>query len=193
MKKIKFHICKIVGGFFLIFALTESCFGQANPALDSIKNSITEQHKLLARSKGTWMGEASVWFSPGKPPISSTSVLKNHMDANGRFLISEIEGNVTGAGKPFTGVRITGYDPVRQVFTRAMIQDGNPGVVMEGPWDEASKSITMSYKQFDIRGIERSLKEVYTFVDEDTEILEIYDVADGKDLRFLKVVWTRKK
>ena len=76
-----------------------------------------------------------------------------------------------------------------------MIQDGNPGVVMEGKWDEITKSFTMNYKQFDNKGIENSFREVYTFVDEDTEILEIYrtQTADGKDFRFLKVVWSRKK
>lgn len=193
MKKMKIRICCAVGVHFFVFILPASCFGQGNLALDSIKNNISIEHKLLARSKGKWTGEASVWFSVNKPPLSSTSVLKNYMDATGRFLISEIEGNITGAGRPFIGVRITGYDPVRKVFTRAMIQDGNPGVVMEGKWDEATKSISMLYKQFDNNGDENSLKEIYTFVDENTEILEVYktDTTNGGNFRLLKVVWKR--
>lgn len=180
---------------FLILLAATSSFGQSNAALDSVKNSISEQHKMLARANGTWTGEASLWFAPDKPPIKSTSKLTNHMDANGRFQISEIEGNVTGAGQPFTGVRITGYDAVRKVFTRAMLQDLSPGVVMEGAWDESKKSFSMPFKQVDASGKERSLKEVYTFVDADTEILEIYDTkpAQGKEFRILEVVWRRNK
>lgn len=195
MKKIRQQICKTVSVIFLFTVFTSISFGQSNPILDSIKKNVTPEHELLARSKGMWTGVASVWISADKPPLTSTSVLNNHMDVTGRFLISEIEGNVTGAGRPFTGVRITGYDPGRKLFTRAMIQDGNPGVVMEGKWDEATRSFTMNYKQFDNNGNENSLREVYTFVDENTEILEIYrtQTADGKDFRFLKVIWSRKK
>ncbi|NJN33703.1 MAG: DUF1579 domain-containing protein [Saprospiraceae bacterium] len=195
MKNIMLQISKAASATFLISLFTASGFGQTNPGLDAIKNNVTGEHKLLARSIGTWTGDASVWYSADKPPISSASMLKSYMDANGRFQISEIEGNVTGTGKPFTGVRLTGYDPVRKVFTKAMIQDGNPGVVMEGKWDEATKSTTMYYKQFDNNGMENSLKEVYTYVDENTEILEIYktNTTNGKDFRVLKVVWKRKK
>lgn len=113
---------------------------------------------MLAQSNGTWTGEASLWFVPHKPPIKSMSMLTNHMDANGRFQISEIEGNVIGAGKPFTSVRITWYDPVRKVFTRAMLQDQAPGVSMEGVWDENTKSFSMPFNQVDGNGKRKKLK-----------------------------------
>jgi hypothetical protein len=175
--------------------LAQPLFGQTTANSGSAASIITEQHKILSRSNGTWTGEATVWFSPDRPPVTSTSILTNHMDSNGLFQISEIKGNITGGGRPFTGVRITGYDTVRKVFTRAMLQDGSPGVAMEGKWDEATKSFSMPFKQTDKSGKEKSLKEVYTFVDEDTEILEIYDTASpiGKEFRILKVTWHRKK
>lgn len=184
----------VAKSLFFIF-LTQSLFGQTNVNSGPAASAVTEQHKMLARSNGTWTGEATVWFSSDKPPVTSTSILTNHMDSNGLFQISEIKGNVTGGGRPFTGVRITGYDAERKVFTRAMLQDGSPGVVMEGKWDEATKSFSMPFKQTDRSGKEKSLKEVYTFVDEDTEILEIYDtnLASGNEFRILKVTWHRKK
>ena len=80
-------------------------------------------------------------------------------------------------------------------FTRAMLQDGAPGVAMEGVWDESKKSFSMAFKQVDASGKERSLKEVYTFVDEDTEIFEIYDTepTQDKDFRILEIEWRRDK
>jgi hypothetical protein len=153
-------------------------------------------HKMLARSNGTWIGKATMWFSPdAQPGDGGTSMLTNKMAMDGLYQISQIKGN-PGTGKPWTGLRITGYDNERKVFTRAMIGDGLPGVSMEGFWDEATKSITMPFKQVDLStGKERNLNEVYKIIDEDTEILEIYgsDPKTKKEFKMLNVKWTRKK
>jgi len=77
-----------------------------------------------------------------------------------------------------------------------MIGDGNGGVAMEGAWDEATKSITMPFRQVDrSTGKLRSLKEVYKIVDENTEILEIYDIypKTEKEFKVLNIIWTRNK
>lgn len=183
----------ILKSLFFIF-LSNALFAQTNINSVSAAGAVTEQHKMLARSNGTWIGEALVWYAPDKPPITSTSLLTNYMDSNGLFQISEVRGNVTGGGTPFTGIRITGYDTVRKVFTRAMIGDGSPGVAMEGKWDEATKSFSMPFTKTDESGKEKKLKEVYTFVNGDEEILEIYDMAvsaNAKAFRVLKVTWRR--
>lgn len=154
-------------------------------------------HKMLARSNGTWMGKGIMWFSPGGPPIDGgTTTLSNTMAMEGLYQISEIKGKPT-KGNPWTGLRITGYDDERKVFTRAMIGDGTSagGVAMEGTWDEATQSIIMPFKKRDSStGKERNFKEVYKIIDENTEILEIYgtDQKTGKEFKILNVKWTRK-
>lgn len=157
---------------------------------------LTEQHRMLARSNGTWTGEVTLWFAPGQPPLKSTSRLRNYMSADGLYQISEVMGNINGEGKPFSGLRITGYDSVRNVFTRAMIGEDSPGVAMEGKWDEASKSFSMPFVKKQASGKESLLREVYTFLNDDEEILEIFDtaaVSDGKEFRMLKIIWRREK
>lgn len=156
-----------------------------------------EFHKMLARSNGTWIGEATLQFSPDALPINGgTSILINTMVMGGLYQVSEIKGNQL-MGKPWTGLRITGYDNVRKIFTRAMVGDGEAagGVAMEGPWDEATKSITMPFKKFNSStGKELNLKEVYKIIDNNTEVLEIYgtDPKTGKEFKKLNVKWTRK-
>ncbi len=131
-------------------------------------------------------------FSPTAPPITSTSTLTNGMAMGGLFQVSEIIYTI--GGQQTRGVRVTGYDTNKQIFTRAMIQDGGNGVAMEGPWDAATKSITMRYKQQNnTTGKENNMKEVYTFVDENTEILEIYRLEGGKESKILHVKWTRNR
>lgn len=55
---------------------------------------------------------------------------------------------------------MTGYDVDKKIFTRVMIQDGGNGVAMEGPWYEATQSMTMRYKQRNSSGHENEIKEV---------------------------------
>jgi hypothetical protein len=155
-------------------------------------------HKMLSRSNGIWTGEGTMQFASDTPPINAgKSILINKMAMEGFYQVSEIIGNTTpGSGNLWTGLRITGYDSVRKVFTRAMIGDGTAagGVAMEGYWDEVTRSITMLFKKFDpSTGKERNLKEVYRIIDDNTEILEIYatDPKTNKEFKMLNVKWTR--
>lgn len=156
-------------------------------------------HQLLAASTGTWVGESLLLFSPDAAPVDGgTSLLVNTMSSDGLYLLSEVKGNIkAGNGKPWTGLRITGYDTLKKVFTRAMIGDSPSieGVAMEGAWDEATRSFTMPFTKKDPTGKGRKLKEVYRFVDANTEILEIYDTDPKTDqeFRMLQVTWTRKE
>jgi hypothetical protein len=157
-------------------------------------------HKMLSRSNGIWTGEGTMQFASDTPPINSgKSILINKMAMEGFYQVSEIIGNTTpGSGNLWTGLRITGYDSVRKVFTRAMIGDGTAagGVAMEGYWDEVTRSITMLFKKFDpSTGKERNLKEVYRLIDDNTEVLEIYatDPKTNKEFKMLNVKWTRNK
>lgn len=155
-------------------------------------------HKLLARSNGDWIGDASLWISPDKPPLTSTSRLTNTMAMNGLFQVSEITINLPGSKTPSLGLRITGFNAAKNVFTRAMIgnDNGAQAVSMEGPWDEATQSFTMPFKRFNSQtGKYDELKEVYRIIDENTEILEIYgtDPQTSKEYKMLSVKWTRKK
>ncbi|MBO2009594.1 DUF1579 family protein [Siccationidurans soli] len=170
----------------------------ASPQVSAVVPAATpptdEFHQLLARSSGVWTGQATMTFSPTAPPLASTSSLTNSMVMGGQFQLSEITYNING--QEMHGVRVTGYDARKKIFTRAMIQDGGNGVAMEGPYDPATKSTTMRYQQLNnTTGQYSNMKEVYTFIDENTELLEIYrvDAKTNKELKILNVKWTRSR
>ncbi len=157
-----------------------------------------EFHRMLARSNGIWEGKGTMQFSSESTPVNAgTSLLTNTMAMDGLYQVSEIKGNTTpGMGAPWTGLRITGYDNQRKVFTRAMIGDGTAagGVAMEGPWNEAARSIIMPFKKINSStGKEQNLKEVYKIIDENTEVLEIYatDPKTKMEFKMLNITWTR--
>jgi len=149
---------------------------------------------MLARSNGAWTGQATMTFAADAPPVTSTSTLTNTMAMGGLYQVSEITYNIMG--KRITGIRVTGYDAAKKIFTRAMIQDGGNGVAMEGPWNETAKSMTFRYKQANSStGRESEMKEVYTIIDENTELLELFrlDPQTKKEFKILNVKWTRDK
>lgn len=157
-------------------------------------------HQMLALSNGIWTGEGTMQFSSdGQRVNGGTSRLVNKMSSDGLYQISEIKGNIKpgGMGAPWTGIRITGYDSAKKLFTRAMIGD-SPAiepVSMEGQWDEAKRTITFPFKKTDQSGHEQKFTEVYTIVDTNTEILEIYatDPKTSKEFMMLQVRWTRQQ
>jgi hypothetical protein len=180
------------------WVVSQAAFGQQAPASSTSKATpaapADEFHKLLARSTGTWTGQATMTFSPTAPPLTSTSTLTNSMVMGGYFQVSEIIYTING--QQLRGVRVTGYDAAKKIFTRAMIQDGGNGVAMEGPYDPATRSTTMRYQQLsNTTGQYSDMKEVYTFVDENTELLEIYrlDTKANKEFKILNVKWTRSR
>lgn len=186
MKNLVFLTFVSFGGVHVALGQQTSAVAQA-PAADRF-------HQLLARSTGAWTGQATMTFSPTAPPITSTSSLTNTMAMGGLFQVSEIIYTI--GGRQLHGIRVTGYDADKKIFTRAMIQDGGNGVAMEGPWDEATHSMTMRYQQMSsTTGRPAQMKEVYTIVDENTEVLEIYRQGEnsGQETKILHVKWTRNR
>lgn len=167
---------------------------RVGPQTSKLPTPSDEFHKMLARSNGAWTGQATMTFAADAPPVTSTSTLTNTMAMGGLYQVSEITYNIMG--KRITGIRVTGYDAAKKIFTRAMIQDGGNGVAMEGPWDETVKSMTFCYKQANSStGRESEMKEVYTIIDENTELLELFrlDPQTKNESKILNVKWTRDK
>jgi hypothetical protein len=195
----------IVAAMLGSWAIAPAAYGQqpatpsptaatAAPASGPQQAPSDEFHQLLARAAGTWTGQATMTFSPTSPPLTSTSSLTNRLVMGGLFQLSEITYNING--QELRGVRVTGYDAQKKIFTRAMIQDGGNGVAMEGPYDPTTQSTTMRYQQLNnATGQYADMKEVYTFLDENTELLEIYrmDAKTKKEFKILNVKWTRNR
>lgn len=154
-----------------------------------------EPHKMLAKFNGTWTGEVTMWMSPDAAPTTSTSTMTNKMVMDGRYQLSEFKGNFMG--QPFTGMSTTAYDNAKKVFISTWIDNMGTGIMkMEGPWDEASKTMTLSGKMMDpSTGRECNMRETFKIVDDNTQIMEMYgpDPKTGKDFKTMTIKLTKKK
>jgi hypothetical protein len=153
-----------------------------------------EPHKMLAKFNGIWTGEVTMWMSPDAPPTTSTSTMTNKMVMDGRYQLSEFKGSFMG--QPFTGMSTTAYDNAKKVFISTWIDNMGTGIMkMEGPWDEASKTMTLSGKMMDpSTGRECNMRETFKIVDDNTQIMEMYgpDPKTGKEFKTMTIKLTKK-
>jgi len=146
-----------------------------------------KEHEMMAKWNGTWTGEFTMWMSPDAPPTKSAGTAKNRMGLGGRYQISEHKGNF--GGMPFEGFSILAYDNHKKVFINTWIDNMGTGVMtLEGPWDEATKSVTFKGKMVDpSTGYETSIKEVFKIIDDNNQVLEMYASGpDGKEFKTME-------
>ncbi|RXK87433.1 DUF1579 domain-containing protein [Filimonas effusa] len=151
-------------------------------------------HEALAKSNGSWNGEVTMWHSADGAPMSSKATITNKMILGGRYQQSNFSGNFMGM--PFEGMSIVGYDNYLKKFISTWVDNMGTGIMkMEGPWDESSKSMTLTGSSINpANGKECKMREVYKIVDAKTEIMEMYgpDSKTGKEYKMMEIKFTRK-
>jgi hypothetical protein len=109
--------------------------------------------------------------------------------------MSSFSGNFMGM--PFEGQAITGYDNFQKKFISTWVDNMGTGIMkMEGTWDDASKSITYTGKMVNpANGKECKMREVYKYIDDNTELMEMYgpDSKTGKEFKNMEIKLTKKK
>lgn len=153
-------------------------------------------HTMMASWNGTWTGETTMWEYEGATPQKSTGTAVNTMIMGGKYQSSKHSGSAMGM--PFEGMSIMAYDNATKQFTSTWIDTWSTGIMnMSGPWDESSKTLTLTGKMPDINrpGKECSLREVFKVIDNNTQHMEMYgpDPKTGKEFKMMEIKMTRKK
>lgn len=155
-----------------------------------------EVHKMMASWNGTWDGEVTMWETADAPPQKSTTKTVNKMIMDGRYQISTHSGNMMGM--PFEGQATVGYDNGKKQFVSSWIDNMGTGIMyLSGPWDAASKSMTLTGKMVDPssgNGHEVTMREVFRVIDDNAHVMEMYCPGkDGKEFKTMEIKFTRKK
>ena len=149
-------------------------------------------HQMLAKSAGDWTATVTMWMQPGAQPVSSSASCKSEMILGGRYLQSNNTGNFMG--QPFEGIAITGYDNAKKMFVSSWIDNMGTGIMtMTGSWDDAGKSIKYSGTMVDpMSGKDIPVREVWRFVDDNTQIMEMYSLMGGdREFKNMEVKYVR--
>lgn len=180
-----------------IFLLTICCKlqAQSNDAqMDAWKAYMTpgEIHKMMAKDVGKWKAEVTSWMSPDAPPSKSTAECVDKMILGGRYLHQTFTGNFMG--QPFEGIGTIGYDNAKKMFVSSWVDNFGTGMMyMEGPWDDATKSITFKGKCVDpMSGGDMECRQVMKFIDDKTQMMEMYMTQAGKEMKTMEIKFTKQ-
>ncbi len=191
MKRIAF-----IATILLVTVCSKNVFAQTEAEMKAMMDFMTpgEMHKMLAKADGKWEASLEMWMQPGTPSTKWTSTAENTMIMGGRYQSSSIKGEFMGM--PFEGNSLTGWDNARKIFVSTWIDNMGTGIIyMEGTWDEKTKTINLKGKQTDpSSGKVVEIREVFTWVDDDTQTMEMYmPDAAGKEFKGLVVKYKRVK
>lgn len=155
----------------------------------------SDMQKMLAKSDGVWAGENTMWMEDGGKPLKNTSVTTNKMIFGGRYQTSEHKGDFMGM--PFEGMSITGYDNSKKKFVSTWLDNMGTGLMtMEGDWNASKKAIEFKGKMTDPSrpGKDCDVREVFTFIDDNTQKMEMYgpDSKTGKEFKTMEIKFSKK-
>ena len=189
MKKITLMIIALLSAT----AFTKS-YSQDDATMKAWQEYMTpgEVHKMLAESDGTWNEEITMWMAPGMEPSKNTSTAVNKMILGGRYQQSTHVGNFNGM--PFEGIGLLGYDNAKKVFMSSWLDNMGTGIMhMEGTWDPATKAITFTGNSVDpATGKDVPVKEIFTFIDNNTQKMEMYMTQNEKEFKTMEMMLSRK-
>jgi hypothetical protein len=152
-----------------------------------------EMHKEMAASNGNWEAEIVFWMAPEAPPTppSKTSVV-TEMIFGGRYQKSTYSGQMMGM--PFEGESITAYDNAKKKFISTWIDNTGTGLMyMEGDYNAADKAIVLTGKMTDpTTGKDKDIRQVLKTIDDKNQVLEMYDVQNGKEFKSMEIKLVRK-
>src|SRR5690606_32201404 len=117
----------------------------------------------------------------------------NKMSYNGLYQHSAHQGE--SMGMPFEGQGITAYDNGKKTFISTWIDDMGRGImVMEGQYDPNTRTMALAGETVDpITKTPVKVKEVITYDSDNSYKFEMYTIMDGKKVKTMEIVYTRKK
>lgn len=155
-----------------------------------------KQHEMMAKDTGKWTADMKFWnaYTPDAPAETMQSTAEYKMILDGRYQEGVYKGEMWGM--PFEGRSTMAFDNASQEYISTWMDNMGTGLmVMRGTYDEASKTLTLTGSMMDpVFKKEKKQKEVLTYIDDDTQKMEMYDVAaDGKEFKTMEILSKRVK
>lgn len=149
-----------------------------------------DMHKMMESWSGKWTGDVIMWHAPGAPADTMKGTAVNKMSLGGRYMVSTHTGKMMGMD--FEGHSTLAYDNAKKIFVNTWIDNAGTGIMfLEGPYDAASKTITLTGKCVDPAsgtGKEMTVKQVLKEIDPKHHVMEMYGPGpDGKEFKMMEV------
>jgi hypothetical protein len=153
-------------------------------------NTMGPEHARFKEAVGTWNTVTKMWMGPGEPTVS-TGTSEMEVVFGGRYMVEHFK--CTMMEKPFEGMALGGFDNFKKKYVSIWLDNMSTGfMLMEGTYDEATKTTT-SYGEYDdpFMGHEK-MKSVLREVSKDKHVFEMYQIGpDGKETKTMEITYSR--
>ncbi len=153
----------------------------------------SKSHEIMAKDNGIWEEQMTMWETRKSEPIKTVFKVENKMILGGRYQESTHKGEFMGM--PFEGKSTLAYNNTTQEYVSTWIDNMGTGImIMKGHFNTNTKSINMEGKVVDpLTRKEKKVKEIYTFIDDNTQKMEMFDTGyDGKEFKSMEAILKRK-
>jgi hypothetical protein len=154
-----------------------------------------EMHALLARDAGTWRGKTTMWMGPGGDPMTGECKCVITSELDGRFMKSEIKGEMPGMG-PYHGLGYYGFDNVAGQLVATWLDNHGTGIMNgTGELSADRKSTTWNYTfNCPITQKPARLREVETITGPKSKTFEMFgeDPKSGKEYRMMRIEFEKR-
>lgn len=151
-----------------------------------------EEHKMLAKSAGTWKAHVKFWMKPGEAPDESDGIMKKKMIMGGRFLEEEFTGKF--GDQKFTGGGLVGYDIRKKKYVNVWVDSMSTAIMTsEGTYDPEKKTYTYVGEGVNpTTGKELKTRDVLRIVNDDEQLFEMYwDMGKGNEFKVMEITYKR--
>lgn len=152
-----------------------------------------EGHQFFQKLVGEWDVVSKMWERPGQEPTVTKGPGKGKMILGGRYLNIHYQG--TMMGMPFEGIGLHAYDNYLKKYISTWIDNMGTGIMIsKGTLDKSGKVLTEFAEVDDIfTGAKTKAKIVYTIINPDKWLMEMYMIGPQGEFKSLEVTHTRKK
>jgi len=153
-----------------------------------------EHAQLSEHLAGTWTTRQSMWMDEKAPPQVSAGKAVQTAILGGRQIRIDFTGQFEG--QPFEGTGLMGYDNVAgryvSLWTDTMITGFMIG---HGTYDAGKRTYTIHNEMSDPMhpGKAWPTREVLQVVDKDHLVQEMFETRGGKEVRTLRIEYTRAR
>lgn len=151
------------------------------------------EHKALEPFAGTFDAKLTMWMDPATPPMESTGTMVNTWIYDGRYLEQKFEGDM--AGEKFAGTGLWGFDVAAGKYIGFWYDSMSTGLsTSTGATSADGKKFTMTSVMTDpMSGKPTGGDTVITLVDANKHTMEMFEDRDGKKVKTMEIVYTRKQ
>ncbi len=148
-------------------------------------------HQQFAKTVGNW--KVVVTSFMGGQESKSEGSASCEMLLGGRYLKSSFKGNMMGM--PFEGMSLDAYDNATKEYINVWIDSFGTGVMnLKGKMDEKTKEIIYTGTMVDpMTGKDAMTKNVLKNIDDDHQLMVMYMIEGGQEIKNMQLEYTRVK